>query len=108
MIQLRILEAAALSIVEQADYFDEVASPDLARRWDRAVDEAILSLLHFPERGARCRFRSPELADLRWLSIPGFPKHMVFYRYLAMESAVVIVQVQYGARDLETILDPEA
>jgi plasmid stabilization system protein ParE len=56
MIQIRILEAAAFSIVEQADYFEEVAATDLARRWETAVDEAVLSLVKFPERGAVAGF----------------------------------------------------
>ncbi len=106
MIELRVSEAAALSIVEQADYYEQIASSDLARRWELAVDEAMLSLLQLPQRGARCRFRSPMLADLRWIPVPGFPRHMIFYRYLAHEEAVLIVQVQYGARNLAAIFDP--
>ena len=106
MIELRISEAAALSIVEQADYYEQTASSDLARRWEIAVEETMLSLLQLPERGAHCRFRSPILTGLRWIPVSGFPRHMIFYRYLAREEAVLIVQVQYGARDLEAIFDP--
>lgn len=108
LIELRISEAAALSIVEQAEYYEQAADKALAQKWETAVDEAIGSLLKFPERGARCRFRSPKLADLRWIFVPGFPKHLVFYRYLAVEAAVLIVQIQYGPRDLEAILDPDS
>jgi toxin ParE1/3/4 len=107
MIELRISEAAALSIVEQADYYQQAADLALAQRWESAVDQAVNSLLSLPDRGAPCRFRSPALAGLRWIFIPGFPKHMVFYRYLPEEQAVLIVQVLHGARDLETILDEE-
>jgi plasmid stabilization system protein ParE len=69
------------------------------------VDNAVRSLLDWPERGTLCRFRSPVLIDLRWRSIPGFPKHMVFYRYIQQEQAILIVQVLHGARNLEAILD---
>jgi plasmid stabilization system protein ParE len=107
VIELRISEAAALSIVEQADYYQQAADLALALRWEAAVDEAVHSLLKWPERGAPCRFRAPALAGLRWLFVPGFPKHMVFYRYLPQEQAIRIVQVLHGARNLETILDEE-
>ena len=108
MIELRISEAAALSIVEQADYFLEAANVDLARRWEGGVDQATRSLLDFPERGTPCHFRHSSLAGLRWILVPGFPKHMVFYRSLPLEKAVLIVQVLHGSRDLETLLDEEA
>ena len=96
MIELRISEAAGLSIVEQADYYLEASDLDLARRWEESVDQAIDSLLKFPERGTPCRFRSPSLAGLRWVFVPEFPKHIVFYRYLPHEQAILIVQVLHG------------
>jgi plasmid stabilization system protein ParE len=107
VIELRISETAALSIVEQADYYVQASDADLAQRWEEAVDQTIQSLLNSPERGARCRFRSPALAGLRWIFVPGFPKHMVFYRFLPDESVVLIVQVLHGARNLEAILDDD-
>ena len=107
MIDLIISEAAALSIVEQADYYQQAAELALAQHWEAAVDQAVHSLLTRPERGALCRFRSPALMGLRWIFIPGFPKHMAFYRYLRQEQAILIVQVLHGARNLEIILDED-
>ena len=107
MIQLRISEAAATSIVEQADYYQKAADSALASQWASGVDEVIHSLLRMPERGAPCRFKSPQLAGLRWVIVPGFPKHMVFYRHDREREAVLIVQVLHGARDLEAILSDE-
>jgi len=105
VIELRISEAAARSIVEQAEYYEEAADLALAQRWEMAVDRAMHSLLNWPERGAPCRFRSPALAGIRWIFIAGFPKHMVFYRYRPSDQVVLIVQVLHGARNLETVLD---
>ena len=107
MIELRISEAAAVSIIEQADYYEQASDRDLAQRWEAAVDQAVHSLRSWPERGATCRFRSPTLAGLRWIFIPGFPKHIVFYRYLPQGQVILIVQILHGARNLETILDEE-
>ena len=107
MIELRVSEATALSIVEQADYYQQVSDFDLVQKWDAAVDQAVRSLLSLPERGSLGRHRSPALVGLRWILVPGFPKHMVFYRYLPQENAILIVQVLHGARNLETILDQD-
>lgn len=107
MIKLRVSEAAALSIIEQADYYRAEADDALALRWESAVDEAVLSLQKQPERGARCRFRSTALAGLRWIFVPGFSRQMVFYRYLPEETTIVIVQVLHGAQDLETVMDED-
>lgn len=107
MIHLRISEAAATSIVEQADYYEQAADSALASQWASGVDEVIHSLLRMPERGAPCRFKSPQLAGLKWVFVPGFSKHMVFYRYDREREAVLIVQVLHGARDLEGILGDE-
>jgi plasmid stabilization system protein ParE len=105
VIELQISEAAAVSIVEQADYYGQAKDLELAQQWEAAVDQAVDSLLTWPERGAHCRFHASALAGLRWIFVPGFPKHMVFYRYLHQERAIRIVQVLHGARNLETVLD---
>jgi plasmid stabilization system protein ParE len=104
---LRVSEAAALAVVEQADYYRQVADGSLASRWEAAVDEAIRSLSNWPERGATCSFRSAVLADLRWIGIPDFPRHMIFYRYISAEQIILIVHVLHGARNLETLLDQD-
>ena len=103
MIALRVTEAAALSIVEQADYYRQSSGEPLAARWEAAVDEAVRSLLHMPERGTLCGFRSAALGGLRWIHVAGFPSHMIFYRYLQTERAVSVIQVLHGARDVESI-----
>lgn len=104
MIELLISEAAALSILEQADYYRETAGGNLALQREVAVDEAVHSLIRFPERGAPSRFRSPELSDLRWIFVAGFPKHMVFYRYFPQAPAILIVQILHGARNIDLLL----
>jgi plasmid stabilization system protein ParE len=107
VIKLRVHEAAALSIVEQADYIREKSGSVLAIKWEAAVDDAIRSILKRPEIGSPCRFSSPLLAGLRWTLIRGFPKHMVFYRYLEAEKIVPVVQVLHGARDIKSIFSDE-
>ena len=42
---------------------------------------------------------------MRWIPIPGFPKHIVFYLFLAEKRVVRVVHVMHGARDLEAFFD---
>ena len=43
MIRLRVSEAAARAIVEQADYYREVSGEKLARRWeDACINQHVL------------------------------------------------------------------
>jgi toxin ParE1/3/4 len=107
LIELHVSEAAALAVVEQADYYQQASDVALAHRWEDAVVQIIHSLLKWPESGTLCRFRPAALRDLRWIPVPGFPRHMVFYRYLDREKEIRIVQVMHGARDLETLLDED-
>ena len=108
MIELRISEAAAHTIVEQMEYYEQASNLALARRWEEAVDQTVNSLRNLPERGALCRFRSSALSGLRWVFVSGFPKHMVFYRYLPQDQAIQILHLLHGARDLETLLNDDA
>jgi plasmid stabilization system protein ParE len=48
-----------------------------------------------------CTFQSPDLKDLRKTLSPGFPKHLLFYRF--DEQEVFVVRVIHGARDLERL-----
>ena len=99
---LEILDEASQEIIDQALYFREQA-PDSAldERWDRAVGRALQSLLVMPKRGATCSFQASELQGVRRLAIPGFPKHYVFYVFLAKEHLVRIIHIIHGSRDLE-------
>jgi plasmid stabilization system protein ParE len=108
VIELGFSEAAARAIVEQSDYYRDAGDLQLADRWEAAAEEAAQSLTKLPERGAPCRFRGLSLANLRWIFVPGFPKHMLFYRWLPQEQRIVIVHVIHGARNLESILNEEA
>jgi plasmid stabilization system protein ParE len=105
--EVRISEAAALSIIEQADYYRSALDNVLAERWESAVGAAIQSLLQFPGRGALCRFLTPKLASIRWIFVPSFEKHMIFYRYDQQENMLLVVQVLHGARDLKSLLNDD-
>jgi toxin ParE1/3/4 len=99
--QARVSEAASADIVEQADWYEEKSDRKLARRWSDAVTSALLRIMRNPHSGTPCRFGPTELRNIRRASIPGFPKHLMFYK--AGDHEVLILRVLHGARNLESL-----
>jgi toxin ParE1/3/4 len=100
--RLALSDAAIADILEQADWYAEQSGEALAHRWEKAVKSALLRVVRYPSAGTPCTFRSPELRDVRQTTIPGFPKHLLFYRF--QNGEVQILRVVHGARDLERLL----
>ncbi len=98
---LTVSEAAISDVLDQADWYEQRADMALSRRWERAVFSVYLRLLQHPHLGAACSFDSDKLQGVRRASVPGFARHLVFYRI--EETSSVILRVLHGARDLEPL-----
>ena len=97
--RLAVSDAAATDIVEQANWYSTQSGKALAERWERSVTSAMMRVLNRPDAGTPCEFKSSELRSLRRTAVPGFPKHLLFYRFVSGE--VLVLRVVHGARDLE-------
>ena len=84
-------------------YREESPGSALEAKWADSVADAMRTLLQMPERGSRCHFRSPGLRGMRWIPIPGFPRHQLFYVYVAAKRVVRVVDVVHSARDVEVL-----
>ena len=94
-------DAAIADILEQAEWYEAQSGGRLGRRWEKAVDSAISRMLNRPGAGAPCAFRPAALRNVRRMTISGFPKHLLFYRF--DEEEVFVLRVVHGARDLERL-----
>lgn len=94
-------DAAIADVVDQADWYTIQSGRRSARRWEKAVTSAVSRVLQRPGVGALCRFRSSAIKDLRRVTISGFPKHLIFYRF--DDEEVFVLRVVHGARDLERL-----
>jgi toxin ParE1/3/4 len=94
---------ARRDVLEQAIYLGEEATEEVALRFVDAVDAALRRLADTPEVGRLRELRSPRLAGLRSWPVPGFPKHLIFYR--VDDDLVEVVRVIHGARDLAIALE---
>jgi toxin ParE1/3/4 len=100
-LRLEISEAAANDILEQADWYAIRADEQLAVRWERAVTATVLHVLDYPHAAPIATFKNPKLSEIRRIPVEDFPRHQVFYR--VTETAIKIVRVLHGARDLESL-----
>ena len=97
--KLTLSEAAAADILDQADWYEQQSGLTLAKRWEGAATSAILRILDHPRSGAVSKFSHAELANVRRVSIVGFPKHLIFYQLRPAE--ILVLRIVHGARDLE-------
>lgn len=100
--RLVLSDAAVADILEQAEWYGEQSGEELAERWEKAVTSTLLRIVKNPRTGTPCTFRPDELRGVRRTLIPGFPKHLLFYRI--QEAEIFILRVLHGARDLENLL----
>ncbi len=100
--RLVLADAAIADVLDQADWYIQQSGQPLAQRWEKAVTSAISRVVSHPAAGAPCTFKPPELRGVRRTTIPGFPKHLLFYRFDGEE--VLVLRIVHGARDLERLL----
>jgi toxin ParE1/3/4 len=105
--KLRIIRrpAAIEDLVAHGEYYVEQGSPEAAVRFLGAADMAFEQLARRPGIGAPRRYRTPQLSGLRMWPIPGFEKHLVFYRQI--EDGIEVVRVLHGARDLRHLFEKD-
>lgn len=78
--ELVLSDAAVADILEQADWYELRSGKALARQWERAVTTALSRAMNRPASGPMTVFRSSELEGVRRMKIPGFPRHLLFYK----------------------------
>jgi toxin ParE1/3/4 len=99
----RILPAADTDLDDQAAYLAREASLDVALRFYDAAATAFEAIARMPGLGERRPTTNPRLEGLRVRRIPGFEKHLIFYR--AVADGIEIVRVLHGARDIDRLLE---
>ena len=76
--------------------------PQVAVSFVRATQTLVGQLLNSPQRGHLARFESPELADIRRASVPGFSVFAVFYRWDG--ETLTVITLEHTAQDLPSRL----
>jgi toxin ParE1/3/4 len=95
---------AIIDLIEEADYIAR-DSVDAAERLLLAAEETFELLAQMPGIGKIRRLPDPRVPELRQFPIKDFENWLVFYRYT--DSALDVVRVLHGARDIDPILTLE-
>ncbi len=66
-------DASIADILEQAEWYAAQSGRRLARRWENAVTSAVSLIARRPAAGAPCKFRPPDLQDVRRTTISDSP-----------------------------------
>lgn len=96
-------ELARLDVVDSA-YHIAQDSLEASDRFAEAVDAAYERLADMPGIGVSREYQNPKLMGMRMWPVPGFSRHLVFYRATATE--LHVLRVIHGARDIERIFTP--
>lgn len=86
------------------DIADFIAKDSLrsAVRFLENTESTLEDLAEFPGAGSPFESAHPDLANLRFRRVKGFPNHIIFY--LEHEDAIEVVRILHGARDLDSEL----
>ena len=97
-------EKAVSDVVEIANFI-ALDSLEAALRFIDNTEATIHYIASSPSMGSPFRSEKTELKNMRYCRVQGFPKHVIFY--IEHPTAVEIVRVLHGARDIEAEL-PDA
>ena len=100
---LRILRRrkAARDAEDIADYIAK-DSLEAAVRFLENTESTLRELAVSPSTGSPFESDHPELANLWFRRVTGFPNHVIFY--VEHKDAIEVVRILHGARDLDTEL----
>lgn len=99
-------QAAADDVVRQFRYYlVDQHVPEVADRFREALRHTVESLRQHPLVGARYELGNPQLHNLRSWPVAGFEAIRIYY--LLDDSALHVIRVLHGKRDLKPILERE-
>jgi plasmid stabilization system protein ParE len=99
-------QAARDDLIRQFRYYLVTLDvPRAAVRFREAVRRSAEDLKRHPSAGARYRLRHPQLRNLRFWPVAGFPALHIYY--LADEDAIRVIRILHSKRNVRKILEQE-
>lgn len=103
---LIIRSAARLDILSNGLFFAEHRTPETAERFHTAVERATQQIREMPGLGSPRETTNPILLGLRSFPLEGFDAIRLYY--LEGATAITVVRVLHGSRDVLKLLDEES
>lgn len=102
-LDLFVQPAASEDLRRQMTYLQQQATTETARRFLHAARNSMGDLTLMPGMGTTVE--NSIIPDLRRWRVKGFEKILIFYRFDA--TAVYVIRVLHGMRDIDSILNDE-
>jgi toxin ParE1/3/4 len=77
----------------------------VAGRFLDVAHQSFSNLAQMPGMGSLAEFKHPRLSDVRMWPIPGFEKHLIFYR--PTEAGIEVIRVLHAGRHIKAIFESE-
>jgi len=97
-------DEARFDVIDIAYYIAE-DNLEAADRFAEAITAALEQLATLPGLGRVHDFNNPRLKGMRMWPVPGFPRHLIFYR--ASDEELRVIRVLHSARDVESLFSPQ-
>ena len=102
MLTPKFFPRARRDLEEQAEFFLENASLEVAQRFLLAAERTADQIAQNPQIGQKWESLGEATRGLRFWKVSGFPRLLVFYR--VHEPTIEIVRVLHSARDLSSLI----
>lgn len=93
---------ARIDIVEIATFVGQ-GGDHISNRFFESIEHNIEQLSEFPELGRIREIGNAQLQGMRSIPVTEFGNYLIFY--IPTDTAIEIIRVLHGARDLESIFD---
>lgn len=91
----------ALEDIAEIVQYLAMENPNSAKLFRKALEETIEVIAAMPEIGSQRHFKHPDLANVRFVPIKQFEKHLVFFQ--VCDNNLHIIRIVHGARDLPVL-----
>lgn len=96
---------AVRDVIEAADWVAQVRSLDASETFMDAVKDTYELIASMPRIGVARDYGNLQVAGMRMLTVPRYPKYLIFYTL--SDTEVTIIRVLHSSRNIQEIFAPE-
>lgn len=96
-----IYRQKALEDIAEIVQYLAMDNPNVAKLFRERLEETTTAIAQMPEIGSQRHFKHPDLANVRFVPMKHFKKHLIFYH--VCDNSLHIIRIVHGARNLPAL-----
>ncbi len=80
-----------------------IENPNVAKLFRKYLEETTTAIAQMPKIGSQRHFKHPDLANVRFVPMKHFKKHLIFYQ--VSDNKLHIIRIVHGARNLPALFN---